>query len=616
MDNVSTVTKNASRKGYWKIISRFLRGSIIFFCGSLISAAVVALADMILPQIVCVTVDQIVPGTTDGLTGIKALCVSLLGGISYLADRLWLVALIMLAVAFIKMIFQYLYRVFTTEFSETLVKTMRDDLFTHIQHLPYAWLKTNQTGDIIQRCTSDVEMIRNFISENLPSLFRIAILLLFSLFAMFSMNTALALVAIIPMPFVILYSVFFHKKMREGFKKCDENEGKLSAMVQENLTGIRVVRAFGKERRELDRFKAHNEYYTGLWIDMGKVMSRFWSTSDILTAIQVMLVVIFGAVFCIRHTLTTGEYLAFISYNALLSWPIRQLGRTIAEMSKMGVSMDRIAYIVNAEEEQDPACPETPDMHGDICFKDVSFSFDGTEGILSHIDLTIPSGTTLGILGGTGSGKSTLMLLLDKMHQLPEDQGKITVGGVDIRNISSSYLRSNIGFVLQEPFLFSSTIAENIGITRRGKLDMNAVRRASRTACFDDAVLQFSKGYDTFVGERGVTLSGGQKQRAAIARTLMQDAPIMIFDDSLSAVDTETDARIRASLEQKFGTATIIIISHRISTLSKSDHIIVLDKGKIIEEGTHEELKAKNGVYAEIDRIQSYNADTESEAIQ
>lgn len=613
MENVPNEVKATPKKGYLKMISRFLRGSVGFFAGSLFSAAVVALADMILPQIVCVSVDQIIPETTDGLSGIKAFCVDVLGGVSFLAKNLWLVALIMLTVAFIKMIFQYLYRVFTTDFSETLVKTMRDDLFSHIQHLPYAWLKTNQTGDIIQRCTSDVEMVRNFISENLPSLFRIAILLTFSLFAMFSMNVRLALIAVIPMPFVILYSVYFHKKMRDGFLKCDENEGKLSAMVQENLTGIRVVRAFGKERRELDRFEKHNEYYTGLWIDMGKIMSRFWSTSDILTAIQIMLVVVFGAVFCIGHTISAGEYIAFISYNALLSWPIRQLGRTISELSKMGVSLDRIAYIVDAEEEMDPEAPETPDMHGDIRFEDVSFSFDGTEGILSHIDLTIPSGTTLGILGGTGSGKSTLMLLLDKMHRLPEGQGRITISGTDIRNISGAYLRSNIGFVLQEPFLFSSTIAENIGITHRGKLDMAAVRRASKTACFDDAVLQFAKGYDTFVGERGVTLSGGQKQRAAIARTLMQDAPIMIFDDSLSAVDTETDARIRAALEKKFGSATIIIISHRISTLSKSDHIIVLDHGRIAEEGTHDELKRKNGIYAEIDRIQSFNGDTESE---
>lgn len=615
MENLKITAKN-QQNSYGKLIARYLKGSIRFFIGSVAVSAVVSLSDMILPQIVSVSIDNILPETADGLTGLKAMCVSLLGGLHFLSTHFWVVALFMIAVASIKMVAQYLYSVLTTRFSETLVKTMRDSLFTHIQHLPYSWLKANQTGDIIQRCTSDVEMVRRFLSDNLSTVFRIIILLVFSVYAMFSMNTKLACIALIPIPFMITASVLYHRSVRSRFEKCDENEGKLSSMVQENLTGIRVVRAFGKERREIDRLEKHNEYYTGLWVRMGKTMSLFWSSSDFIMAIQVMLVIVFGAVFCVGGTLSVGAYIAFISYNALLAGPIRQLGRTIAEMSKMSVSLGRIAYIESAEEEKDPDEPQTPDMHGDICFEDVSFSFDGAEDILSHINLKIPAGTTLGILGGTGSGKSTLMLLLDKMYDLPDGCGRITVSGTDIRQISSAYLRKNIGFVLQEPFLFSSTIAENIAITQRGKFDLRAVRRASRSACFDESVSQFSKGYDTFVGERGVTLSGGQKQRAAIARALMQDAPIMIFDDSLSAVDTETDARIRAALEQRFGTATIIIISHRISTLSKSNRIIVLDKGRIVEEGNHESLVRLNGIYAEINRIQSCDPDAGEEAAE
>ena len=246
-------------------------------------------------------------------------------------------------------------------------------------------------------------------------------------------------------------------------------------------------------------------------------------------------------------------------------------------------------------------------MDGDIVFEHVSFGYEGGGEVLHDLSFTVKAGTTLGILGGTGSGKSTMMLLLDKLYALPEDGGRITIGGVDIRDIETRWLREHIGIVLQEPYLFSRTIAENIGITQP-MLDLERVREAARAACLDETVEGFAKGYDTFVGERGVTLSGGQKQRAAIARTLVQDCPILIFDDSLSAVDTETDAKIRASLEARFGSATILLISHRITTLSKADRILVLEDGRIAEQGSHEELKNAGGVYGQICRIQSGEA--------
>ena len=395
----------------------------------------------------------------------------------------------------------------------------------------------------------------------------------------------------------------FHGQIGKGFLECDENEGILSTMAQETLSGVRVVRAFGRERFEKDRFEAQNDYYTGKWAKLAGVMSFYWSSQDILSGVEVMLVVIFGAVFCIRGSMTAGEYIAFISYNSMLVWPIRMLGRMISEMSKAGVSVDRINYIMSSEEEKGPDSPLRPKMDGDVVFDHVSFAYEGCPEILHDITFRMKAGSTLGILGGTGSGKSTLMLLLDKMYDLPRNCGTISIGGTDIRDIETAWLRKNIGMVLQEPFLFSRSIRDNLAISS-DSADMEEIRKAAEAACLDETIQGFSKGYDTFVGEKGVTLSGGQKQRAAIARMLTRDTPIMIFDDSLSAVDAETDARIRRSLQSRFGSASIILISHRISTLSKADYILVLDEGKIAEQGTHEELRKAGGIYQRISEIQ------------
>ena len=530
------------------------------------------------------------------------------GGFAYLGEHLWIMALAIVAVALVKAVSQYLFRLTNSMAAETMVKTMRDGLFEHIEHLPFAWHMKNRTGDIIQRCTSDIDTMKNFISEQMTSILRIIILLVMAVIFMLGMNVRLTFIALIPVPIIICYSLLYYKRVGDGFLDCDENEGKLSAMAQENLTGVRVVRAFGRERYERDRFEDQNEYYTSKWVRLAKVMSRYWSSSDVLSGTEVLLVVVFGAVFTLRGEITAGEYVTFISYNSMLVWPVRMLGRMISEMSKAGVSVERIAYIMNSPVEQDKSGTTEPDLSGDIRFEHVNFAYEGCPEILHDIDFTMPAGSVLGILGGTGSGKSTMMFLLDKLYELPPENGRISIGGVDINDISTPYLRENIGMVLQEPFLFSRSIAENISIAGE-EVDMAAVREASRAACLDETVEGFTQGYDTFVGERGVTLSGGQKQRAAIARTLMRRQPIMIFDDSLSAVDTETDAKIRAELERRFGSASIILISHRITTLAKAGQILVLDKGRIAERGTHDELVAANGIYRKIYDIQTAGAE-------
>ena len=598
-----TPSKAYSRRLFW----HFLDGSRALFLLSMTAAALSALADMLSPQIVRLAVDNVLGGKETGLSPLMARFAARLGGLEYLRGHVWVLALALLAVALVRVLTLYAFRVSNTAAAERLTKTMRDTLFLHIERLPFAWHMRHHTGDIIQRCTSDIDTLKGFISEQMTSIFRIVVLLVLALVFMGGMDGLLTLVALAPVPVILFYSFRFHRKIGAAFLACDENEGKLSSIAQENLTGVRVVRAFGRERQERDRFFKQNRYYTGLWLKLARPMSQYWSSADVLSGTQILLIVVFGSVFCLRGRMTAGEFIAFLSYAAMLTWPVRMLGRMIAEMSKAGVSIDRIAAIMQAEEEKETGRALHADMDGDIAFEHVSFAYENGPEVLHDLSFTMKAGTTLGILGGTGSGKSTMMLLLDKLYALPEDGGRITIGGVDIRDIETRWLREHIGMVLQEPYLFSRTIAENIGITQPA-LDMERIREAARAACLDDTVLSFAKGYDTFVGERGVTLSGGQKQRAAIARTLTQQTPIMIFDDSLSAVDTETDAKIRSALEARFGSASILLISHRITTLSKADRILVLENGRIVEQGSHEELKNGGGIYEQICRIQSGEA--------
>lgn len=600
-----------------RLLLMFLDGSKRFFAVSMISSLVLSAIDLVNPQIIRFTVDTVIGKEKSALPGFANRIVDLIGGVPVLRERLWIIAAAITVFALLSAVFRYIQRLYNTKASETLVETVRNLLFAHIERLPFGWHMKNRTGDIIQRCTSDVDTVKEFLSEQLTAILQIVIKVVFSLAVMFSMNAKLALAATLTMPVILLYSAIFGRRIGKHFRECDENEGILSAMAQENLTGVRVVRAFGREEYERERFGKQNDHYTGLWVRLARLLSAFWGMGDFIAGTQALLIMTLGIVSCVKGGMTSGEFIAFVTYNAMLAWPIRRLGRMISEMSKAGISIDRLNYIMSSEEEKDRDGAGEPDMHGDIVFDDVSFAYEGCPELLSHISFTARAGKTVGILGGTGSGKSTLMYLLDRLYELPEDGsgGRITIGGTDIKDIKAAYLRKNIGIVLQEPYLFSRSIAENIGITRPD-ITMDEIREASAIACLDDTVTGFSEGYDTFVGERGVTLSGGQKQRAAIARMLTEKTPIMIFDDSLSAVDAETDAAIRAGLDRQLGGATVFLISHRTSTLMNSDLILVLDRGRIAEMGRHDELMAiDGGIYRRIYDIQTSSPDYEAENI-
>ncbi len=591
----------------------YTKGLKRFFALAVLAAFFSILFSFLTPQIIRLTVDSVIGEEPFALPGPLMNALEALGGRAALRSHLGLTAAAVLACALSEGLFTLSYRLLISHTTESYMKRLRDAIFRHIQHLPFRWHTQNRTGDIIQRCTSDMDIIRNFVANQMIELIRIVILASTALFLMSRMNGTLTLVALVFIPLIAGYSGIFFSILSKKFRVADESEGDLMVNVQENLTGVRVVRAFGREKQELDRFDQANQKLYDLWVDMGYTMGAYWGIGDLVTGLQVMTVIAVGALLAYRGQLTLGEFLAFVSYNRTLAFPLRRLGRILSDISKTRVSAERLAEIQAAEEERDAPDALAPDLRGDIVFDHVSFAYDGCD-VLRDVSFTVPAGSTFGILGGTGSGKSTLCYLLDRLYDLAPDGGRITIGGVDIRDIRRDHLRENIGLVLQEPFLFSKTIAENIAVARP-QSNMEQIRHAAAVADVDDSIQGFAHGYDTLVGERGVTLSGGQKQRVAIARTLLCGCPILVFDDSLSAVDLMTDARIRASLREDTGSATVLLISHRINTLMDADRILVLDNGRVAQLGTHEELLAQDGIYRRTYDLQSAAAGSTRQSV-
>ena len=590
-----------------KMIIEYTNGLKKYFVIAVITTILGIIFNYLTPQVIRITVDSIIGNTPFNLPSYMLNTIDNLGGREFLRQNLYIPATIGVVFSVLSGICNYFYKVYMAKASDGTIKNLRDKLYSHISRLPFSWHMKNPTGDIIQRCTSDMEVVKSFLGIQLLEFIRIIFLITISLTLMFSMNVKLSLIAVAFILIVIAYSLIFYSLIQKKFKVADEAEGELSTLVQENFTGVRVVRAFGRQSYEIERFDEKNIGFSRLWIKLGHVLSFYWGIGDLFSGLQVMSIVVFGCFETVSGALTLGELLAFIFYNSMLVWPVRSLGRIISEMGKAGVSINRIKEILDAEEEKDNEDAITPDINGDIEFKNVKFDYYGTKPVLKDVSFKIKKGSTFGILGGTGSGKSTIVHLLNRLYNLDENCGEILINGVNIKNIKLDYLRHNIGVVLQEPFLFSKTIKQNINIA--SKIDeienFESIKHVSQVSHVHENILGFSKGYDTIVGERGVTLSGGQKQRVAIARTLIKNSPVIVFDDSLSAVDTETDAKIRHELKKHVKDSTVIIISHRITTLMSCDNIIVLDDGKVIESGNHESLIKTNGLYKKVYDMQS-----------
>lgn len=584
----------------WYLIRQFFAGSKKYFAIAVAASLAATALNALTPQIFRFSIDSVLDGTQYG----------------FLSGHLWILALLLVAVAALSGLSQYVCRSNTALAGESFARNMRDTLFCHVQRLPMSWHDRNQTGDIIQRCTSDVEVIRNFVVTQLLEVFRTVFLIVIYFSMMVSMNVRLSMTVLPFVPVVIIYSAVFYRLIAKRFVAADEAEGELSTVVQENATGVRVVRAFGRERFEMDRFREKNDIFAKLWIRLGTLSGLYWGVGDLITGLQVVTVIVLGAVEAVQGSISVGEFVAFASYNTTLVWPIRGLGRILSDMSKAGVSFERVDYIIRAREEADEEealrkVPGTNEEEAyDIEFDHVTFGYEDGNEVLTDIGFKIPQGCTFGILGGTGSGKSTIVQLLTRLYELEDGGGSIRIGGRDIRRIPLPELRRQVGMVLQEPFLYSRTIRENIAAASP-EATLEEIRYAAEIACIDDAVMGFPDGYDTLVGERGVTLSGGQRQRVAIARMLLQKTPVMVFDDSLSAVDSQTDTKIRKALGEHMEGATVILISHRITTLMGADQILVLNNGRMEEMGTHHELIRSGGLYQQIYEIQMSQDDRE-----
>ena len=581
-----------------------------WFLGAFLCTVVCVVTDYLSPLILAETLDHYLGGKESVLPGFLQSYLSVFGDRDYIVHRLYLVGLLIILVNLLNGAFSYLKGRLQATAGENVAKYLRDTLYDHIQQLPFSYHARAETGDLVQRCTSDVDTVRRFLATELMQVVNAVIMIAVSMTVLFSRHTRLAFLSVIVVPALFLFAWLFFRWVIKAFTASDEAEGRMSAVLQENLTGVRVVRAFGRQQYEIEKFGVRVKDLADKNLRVCLLLAVYWATGDLLSMTQNMITLLACVYAVISGEITLGVLVIFTTYTGKLLFPIRQLGRILSNAGKSRVALRRIREILD----QPPEPPETdvsaPPLTGDIVFDHVTFAYEEGRPVLSDLSFTVPAGKTVAILGATGSGKSTVVELLQRLYE--PQSGQITIGGTPIKKIDRRYLRSRIGLVLQEPFLYSRTIRENVAIARPDANDRD-IRQAAADASADRFILESEKGWDTVVGERGVTLSGGQKQRLAIARTILKDNDILIFDDSLSAVDTETDARIRKALRDRRRDVTSLIISHRVNTLREADRILVLENGRVVQQGTHDQLIREDGLYASIFHIQSALSDEAGE---
>jgi ATP-binding cassette subfamily B protein len=516
-----------------------------------------------------------------------------------------LIGLSFVGLALVQGAFTFLSGRWAARTAEGITLRLRNYLFDHIQQLSFTYHDRAKTGELIQRATSDVDAVRRFFADQAIGAGRIVLLFGINFAALLSLNARLALLSIVVVPLIVITSIFFFRKVSKAYEDFQEQEAKLSTTLQENLTGVRVVKAFARQSYEQTKFEQDNQEQFRRGRRLLTMHSLFWPSSDLLCGAQMLGGFFAGALMALNGTITVGTYLAYAGLVVWIIWPMRNLGRLIVHMSTGLVSYGRVAELIREDREPlaEGTCRPPGNVRGEIVFRDVCFEYDGDSRVLEDVGFRCAPGQAVALLGSTGSGKTSLVNLLPRFYEYTG--GSLTLDGVALNEYPRHFLRQQIGIVEQEPFLFSRTIRENITYGVGRDVSEDEIVAAARAAAIHDVITSFPDGYDTLVGEKGVTLSGGQKQRVAIARTLLKDPRILILDDATSSVDTGTEGEIREALERLMQGRTTFIIAHRVQSVMNADLILVLDDGRIVQRGTHGELMAREGIYRRIYDMQA-----------
>ncbi len=592
-----------------------MAGVKVVFALALACVILAALAALVDPLIIRFTLDSILARNSPALPPPIDSILAGLGGASYLARNLWLCGLALLSASLVNALLSFIRGSLSAVAAEHTTKNLRDRLAAHLDALPASYFGRASAGDLIQRATSDMDTVRRFLATQIEEVGRAIALLALTVVMMSSMDGTMTLVSVPVIPVVFAFSFLFFKKIQKAFTISDEAEASLTQVLDENLHGIRVVRAFAREGFEIARFDERNRRFTGETRKLIVLFGWYWGISVLLCAIQESATIGVGAARVAAGQLSVGTYLAFIAYVGRVLWPVRQLGRTLTEVGKAMVSLGRMTQVLNVADEfagdrgNETLAFSMPEAKGRIELDRLCVEYEVGKPVLRDVSFTAEPGETIAILGRTGSGKSTLVAALVRLVE--PSSGSIRIDGVDIGLLDRRNLREMVGLVLQEPYLFSRSLRENVELGT-GLLAEDELERASRLSALTSVVASFEAGWDTAVGEEGVTLSGGQRQRLALARALAKRPRVLVLDDTLSALDTETDMVVRRALRgeaspdaRAAGTATTtIIIAHRITTLMAADRIVVLEEGRVADIGTHAELLSRPGLYRRVWEIQ------------
>ena len=565
---------------------RMMRGYRFIYLVAIISLAIASLARTAIYLWLQYFIDDVLPSTPT-------------------STRLFWVGMGFIGLALFQGFFTFVSGALAARTAEGIVRQLRNYLFDHIQRLTFTYHDQTPIGELIQRSTSDVDALRRFFADQIIGLGRILLLFSLNFAAIYSINSVLALRSIVVIPLIIILSYFFFRKISKLYESYQEQEAVLSTTLQENLSGTRVVKAFARQAFEREKFERENWGKFILGRRLLTMHAFYWPLSDILASFQMIAGLAIGALMTIDGTLSIGSYVAYTGMLIWIIWPMRNLGRLIVQTSMGVVSYNRVVEVIRQiREPMDVGIdPQDRDSAGHIIFNNIGFAYEDGSPVLENISFECEPGDVIGLLGPTGSGKTTLVNLIPRFYDYTE--GSLQLDGVELNEYSRRFLRQQIGIVEQEPFLFSRTIRANITLGVNRDLAMDEIEAAARAAAIHETIMTFSDGYETLVGEKGVTLSGGQKQRIAIARTLLKDPCILILDDSTSSVDTLTETEIREALNRLMENRTTFIIAHRIQSVMNADQILVLDKGKIVQRGVHEELIAEDGIYQKVHDMQT-----------